>query len=514
MGNGHTARGRLPVLCQKGGGALSAHRPDREVCGCGGQVWLCCVVLWWECAKGPFLFGMLHPSPTLVWGARWPVPSDLFGQCPTDHTHSPQWTWHLPMPAPFNVNSFRFLSALPDSCQQRLQWAGVLIQEGRHNGYSTLLASLATFLAGCEARLSFSPSPPTRPLDLGLDSHPSRKDSTDGGHLLEGLDATGLPLPQFRQVPEPPDSLTSTVPRTDDGRRTPWLDTLRPRPRRVQREAPTTSPSVAIHPRRLLAVYHPAVGVPRPTSTVSLSILPSRRHATMVPPRDRHALTCHRAAWPAATSLGNPGLHYRCPALRAQFLRRPPSVPSAVPLISLPAAPAWVLDDGVLSRPLATRAVQRPLPGDGRRLCSAARAPNTRRLRTHPGHQAQTPPVACVGSGDVLACSLAMWLPTHPRRHTRCTDLAGPSVVSALAGWEGGVASCGRLPSIMALGETLTISPLTGPHKQGHPTGLSGCRSRQSTFHRPPATAISSVSVCAPAVRSPSACRDRGADGE
>lgn len=123
---------------------------------------------------------------------------------------------------------------------------------------------------------------------------------------------------------------------TDDGRWTPWLDS-RPSVLAVCNAsshpwAPTTSPSVATHPRRLLAVYHPAVGVPRPTSTVSLSILPSRRHATMVPPRDHHALTCHRATWPAATSLGNLGLHYRCPALRDQFLRWPPSVPSAVPL--------------------------------------------------------------------------------------------------------------------------------------------------------------------------------------
>lgn len=158
---------------------------------------------------------------------------------------------------------------------------------------------------------------------------------------MEALDATGLPLPQFCQVPEPQAPFIhhpawSSGRTTDDGRRTLWLDS-RPSVLAVCNAsshpwAPTTSPSVATHPRRLLAVDHPAVGVPRPTSTVSLSILPSRRHATMVPPRDHHALTCHRATWPAATSLGNPGLHYRCPALRDQFLRWPPSVPSAVPL--------------------------------------------------------------------------------------------------------------------------------------------------------------------------------------
>jgi hypothetical protein len=93
--------------------------------------------------------------------------------------------------------------------------------------------------------------------------------------------------------------------------------------------------------------------------------------------------------------------------------------------------------------------------------------PNTHRLRTRPGHQAQTTPVACVGSGDGLACLLAMWLPTHPRRHASYTSLAGPSV-SALAGWEGGVACCGMLPSIMALGETLTtlhLAPYGNPQR-------------------------------------------------
>ena len=125
--------------------------------------------------------------------------------------------------------------------------------------------------------------------------------------------------------------------------------------------------------------------------------------------------------------------------------------------ISLP------VNDGVLSRCLATRAVQRPLPCDGRRLCSAARPPSPTLISCAPA-QATRPrtPVACVGVGDALACLLAMCLPTHPRRHTRYTDLAGSSV-SALAGWEGGVACCGMLPSIMTLGETLTARYLS-PH--------------------------------------------------
>lgn len=91
-------------------------------CGCGGQVRLCRVVLWWECAKGPFLFGTLHPSPTLVWSGglhptqiiRWPVLSDLFGRCPDGSqpsVHSGPGTCRcLP---PFNVNSFRFPQCPP-----------------------------------------------------------------------------------------------------------------------------------------------------------------------------------------------------------------------------------------------------------------------------------------------------------------------------------------------------------------------------------------------------------------
>lgn len=113
-----------------------------------------------------------------------------------------------------------------------------------------------------------------------LDSHPSQKDSTDGGHLLEGLDATGLPLPQFRQVPEPPDSLISTVPRTDDGRRTPWLDTLRPRPRRVQREAPTTHHvSLRRHPPAPAACSLPPCRR-RPSSYLDRFIV----HSAIAPP--------------------------------------------------------------------------------------------------------------------------------------------------------------------------------------------------------------------------------------
>lgn len=172
--------GRFPVFFAKKGEVRCrpSPRPGGAVCGCGGQVWLCRVVLWWECAKSPFLFGTLHPSPTLVWSGglhptqiiRWPVLSDLFGRCPDGSppsVHSGPG-WHLPMPAPFNVTSFRFPSALPDSCQQRLQWVGVLIQEGRRDGYSTLLASLATLIPGVFLRVPFvfSPSPPTRPLDL------------------------------------------------------------------------------------------------------------------------------------------------------------------------------------------------------------------------------------------------------------------------------------------------------------------------------------------------------------
>lgn len=184
--------------------------------------------------------------------------------------------------------------------------------------------------------------------------------------------------------------------------------------------------------------------------------------------------------------------------------------------ISLPAAPVRLPDDGVLSRSLATRAVQRPLPGDGRRLCSAARAPNTHRLRTRPGHQAQTSPsLAWEAEMCLLACDVATHAPTTTYEMHR---LGGSEcdVCSCRLGRGGGLLRDASFDQ--GTGRDLDchhgISPLTGTHKQGHPTRLSGCRSRQSTFHRPPATAISSVSVCAPAVCSPSACRDRGADGE
>lgn len=96
MGNGHTARrdwwARSSFFLRKKGDVRCrpSPRPGGAVCGCGGQVWLCRVVLWWECAKSPFLFGTLHPWPTLVWSGglhptqiiRWPVLSDLFGRCP------------------------------------------------------------------------------------------------------------------------------------------------------------------------------------------------------------------------------------------------------------------------------------------------------------------------------------------------------------------------------------------------------------------------------------------------
>lgn len=182
MGNGHTARRDWWALssffCEKGGGALSPIAQTGRCCvwlWWAGVVVSCCVVVGmceepipvWDVASianlGLVWGSPSHPDHQMACALRSlrPMPGRITAQCP-------QWTWHLPMPAPFNVTSFRFPSALPDSCQQRLQWVGVLIQEGRRDGYSTLLASLATFIPGVFLRVPFvfSPSPPTRPLDL------------------------------------------------------------------------------------------------------------------------------------------------------------------------------------------------------------------------------------------------------------------------------------------------------------------------------------------------------------
>lgn len=171
--------GRFPVFfAKKGGGALSPVAQTGRCCvrlWWAGVVVSCCVVVGmcdepipvWDVASianlGLVWGSPSHPDHQMVCALRSlrPMPGRITAQCP-------QWTWHLPMPAPFNVTSFRFPSALPDSCQQRLQWVGVLIQEGRRDSYSTLLASLATLIPGVFLRVPFvfSPSPPTRPLDL------------------------------------------------------------------------------------------------------------------------------------------------------------------------------------------------------------------------------------------------------------------------------------------------------------------------------------------------------------
>lgn len=115
-----------------------------------------------------------------------------------------------------------------------------------------------------------------------LDSHPSRKGSTDGGHLLEGLDATGLPLPQFRQVPEPPDSLISTVPRTDDGRRT--TDPM-------ARHPPSSSSPCATR-----GTHHPPRLSPSPSTRAGCLQSTTLPSASLVLPRPFHCPFCHRAA--------------------------------------------------------------------------------------------------------------------------------------------------------------------------------------------------------------------------
>lgn len=293
MGNGHTARWRLPVLCEKGGGALSAHRPDREVCGCGGQVRLCRGVLWWECAKGPFLFGTLHPSPTLVWSGglhptqiiRWPVLSDLFGRCPDGSqpsVHSGPGTCRcLP---PFNVNSFRFPQCPPRFLPQWLQWADVLIQEDRHDGYSTLLASLATFpslVFSCEARLSFLPHLHQVHWTLSLDSPASRKESTDGGNLLEGLNATGFPLPHVL-----PGARASRVHRPSDGHRT-----TEDGPHRSTADPPS-SPCAT----RARIHGHPPCLPPSPSTRAGCLQSTTLPSAPLVLPRPFHCPFCHGAA--------------------------------------------------------------------------------------------------------------------------------------------------------------------------------------------------------------------------
>lgn len=215
------------------------------------------------------------------------------------------------------------------------------------------------------------------------------------------------------------------VPRTDNGRRTPCLDS-RPSVLAVCNASshpwtPTTSPSVTIHPRRLLAVYHPAVGAP--SSYLDRFIVHS---ATAPPcnngpaPRPRR-LDLSSSNMASRDESGEPGASLSLPGSAGPISPTAPirSLGSATdtchPLrtFSLPAAPVRLPDDGVLSRSLATRAVQRPLPDDGRRLCSAARAPNTHRLRTRPGHQAQTSPsLAWEAEMCLLACDVATHAPT------------------------------------------------------------------------------------------------------
>lgn len=229
---------------------------------------------------------------------------------------------------------------------------------------------------------------------------------------MEALDATGLPLAQFCQVPEPQApfihhpawSLGRT---TDDGRRTTDPMARQPtlRPRRVQRELAsmgTHHVSLCRHPPAPAACSLPPCRR-RPSSYLDRFIV----HSAIAPPCNNGPaprpprLDLSSSNMASRDESGEPGASLSLPGSAGPISPMAPIrslgsatdtrhplrsvVPIWVAAIALPAAPVRVPDDGVLSRSLATRAVQRPLPGDGRRLCSAARAPSpTHSSAAHP----------------------------------------------------------------------------------------------------------------------------------